>query len=144
MTPGEARALIARMTAAWVDDDTSAVWSGEHDGRLGVRLEQQARDATTIWFDVGERTLLAEAYLLPSPRHAPAEVYRLALRRNQRSWPAYIAMDADGDLYVRSRLTLDALTPRAIDEAVAAIYEVVELSFRPMVRAGFASREKLR
>ena len=53
-------------------------------------------------------------------------------------------MNADGDLYVRARIALDALTSQALDETVAAIYEVVELTFRPMVRAGFASREKLR
>ena len=145
MNQEEARSLLEEVTQSWVDDPgISAEWAGEHEGRWGIRLNQTVRDATTIWFDVGERTLGLEAYLLPAPRHDAGEVYRLALSRNDRSWPAYISMNRDGDLYVKARVALQSLDEDAIDGAVGAVYMLIELAFPQMVRIGFASREKLR
>ena len=114
MTPAAARSLLEELTLAWVrDPDTSAEWAGEHEGRWGVRMRQTVRDATTIWFDVGERTVALEAYLLPAPRSGVETVHSLALRRNERSWPAFISTDADGDLYVRARLLIETLDAAA-------------------------------
>ena len=99
MTPEQAAALLERVTRAWVTDpDTDAVWTGTHEGRWGLRMRQRVREATTIWFDVAERTIGVEAYLLPAPPVASGEVYRQALRRNLNSWPASIAVDAKADL----------------------------------------------
>jgi hypothetical protein len=83
MTAAEARELLEQVTLEWATDPASdAVWAGEHEGRWGVRIHQQVREATTIWFDVGELTIGFEAYLLPAPPHQQAEVHRQALRRN--------------------------------------------------------------
>ena len=129
----------------WVDDPKGdAEWAGEHDGRWGVRVRQSVREATTIWFDVGPRTVGLEAYLLPRPPHESAEVYRICLSRNYRSWPAVIALDDRGDIYVMARVSTSHLRAADLDRGVGAIYETVELSFRPLVRAGFGSREKTR
>jgi hypothetical protein len=143
VTPDEATALIADATASWVEDPaSSAVWSGTHEGRLGCRLAQTSRDFTTMWFDVGDLTVATEAYLLPAPRHDHAEVYRQALRRNHDAWPAYIAMDATGGLYVRTRTSLATYTEQQLEEAVGATYALVDLAFPGLVAAGFARREK--
>ena len=143
MTRDEATALVRDVTADWLSDAESTVeWAGSYEGRCGIRMRQQVRDATTVWFDIGDRTVGFEAYLLPSPPAGEKDVYRHCLARNHRSWPAAIAMDGRGDLFVRGRIPLSDLTPQRLDEAVGAVYEVVELSFRPLLRAGFSSREK--
>ncbi len=143
MNPDRARRVIAETTTAWVDDPHSAVvWAGEHEGRPGLRMAQTSRDFTTIWFDVGERTVAVEAYLVPPPTHSREEVYRQCLVRNLRSWPVSIAMDRNGDLYVIGRIPLEIFDAAALDQIVGAVYELVEVAFRPLVRAGFASREK--
>lgn len=143
MTSAEARKLVIETTAGWVaDPQSSAVWSGEHDGRFGLRLAQTTRDFTTIWFEVGDLTLATEAYLMPAPPHGHQEVYRQALLRNDRSWPVYIAMDATGGLYVRSRVMLTDLTEIRLEEAVGATYELIDLAFPGLIEAGFARREK--
>lgn len=81
--PEETRETLEALTSGWVDDaESDVVWAGEHEGRWGIRMAQQARDFTTIWFDVGERTMAVEAYLLPNPPRGHAEVYRLCLLRN--------------------------------------------------------------
>ena len=105
-------------------------------------MGQACREATTVWFEVGQRTLGYEAYLLPSPPHQAAEVYRQCLARNQRSWPAAVSADDRGDIYIGGRILLSDLDPNRLDQAVGAVYELVELSFRPLVAAGFLHREK--
>jgi hypothetical protein len=137
--------LLVAVSRGWVDDpDSAVVWAGSHEGRWGIRMAQERRDFTTIWFDVGQRTLGLEAFLLPAPAHDAQEVYRQALVRNAGSWPVAIALDAHGDLVILGRVPLDELDARKLDELVGAVYELVEISFAAMVRAGFEAREKTR
>ncbi len=139
-TTERARRLLTETTRAWLTDPASdVVWAGEYEGRWGIRMAQQVRDFTTVWFSIGERTIGFEAYLLPSPPHGHADVYRLCLHRNWRSWPASIALDERGDIFVVGRIPLGQVNTASLDRAVGAVYELVELSFRPLLRAGFQS-----
>jgi len=143
MTHDEALELVVRATAAAVADTGSdIVWSGSHEGRPGLRMRQECREATTIWFTVGERTVGFEAYLLPAPVHHAADVYRHCLVRSYRSWPAALAIGPHGDLFIVGRIPLDALNETSLDEAIAAVYQTVEMSFRPLLAIGSGSREK--
>ena len=142
MNRDEAQQLLEQVTTAWVDDPASdVVWAGAYEGRWGIRMRQTCRDATTVWFSVGDLTVGYEAYLLPKPPQARELVYRHCLARTYRAWPAAIAIDDQGDLFVRGRIHLDRLTESAIDEAVGAVYEVVELSFPQLVKLAFGRRE---
>jgi hypothetical protein len=100
-------------------------------------MAQQTRDFTTIWFDVGTITIGFEAYLLPPPPHNRAEVLNHCLKRNYRAWPAYIAADDRGELYIRGRIPIAGISEDAIETAVGAVYELVEVSFKPLVRLGY-------
>jgi hypothetical protein len=134
------RRLVIETTQAWLRDPASdVVWAGEYDGRWGIRMAQQVRDFTTVWFTIGERTVGIEAYLLPAPPHGHADVYRLCLHRNWRSWPASVALDERGDIFVVGRIPVDEVSAASLDRAVGAVYETVELSFRPLLRLGFQS-----
>ena len=138
MNRAAARDLLKRVSAAWVDDpDSDVVWAGTHEGRWGVRMRQQAREATTTWFDVGDHTVGFEAYLLPKPSHHAAEVYRHCLARNHRAWPATIVIDRRGDLTIVGRIPLAAFDDELLEQALAAVYEVVELSFRRLIATGY-------
>ncbi len=135
----ECRRTLESTTSAWVEDETSdVVWAGDYEGRWGIRMAQQTRDFTTVWFDTGDLTLGYEAYLLPAPPKNREEVYRQCLARNWRSFRAHIAIDRRGDLYVVGRMPVTEVTPETLDEAVGAVYALVDLSFRPLIRAGFA------
>jgi Putative bacterial sensory transduction regulator len=138
VTGSDARRLLESITTQWVaDPDSDVVWAGDHEGRWGIRMAQRTRDFTTMWFDVGERTIGFEAYLLPEPPHGRAAVYRLCLARNWSAWPAAIAIDRSGDLYVTGRISLSDVDGESIDRAVGAVYEAVELTFRTIVELGF-------
>lgn len=136
------REVLEERIRLWVEDPTSSVeYAEEVEGRWAVRMRQDVRDATTVWFDVGERSLRFEAYVVPAPL-APAEVYRQALVRNARAWRCFFAVDAEGAIVLRGRLAADRVTLDELDRVLGEVFESIEVAFRPMVRAGFPSREK--
>lgn len=132
--------LVARIRQ-WLDDpDSSVEYAEEVEGRWAVRMRQQVRDTTTVWFTVLERSLDYEAYVIPVPPQ-PVEVLRQALMRNQRAWRAFFAIDAEGDLLLRGRVPADRVTLLELDRVLGEIYETIELSFRAMVGVIVVSRE---
>jgi hypothetical protein len=58
-----------------------------------------------------------------------------------RSWRAFFALDADGGLVLRGRLPRPSVTELELDLALGEIYETIEVSFRPLLRALIAGRE---
>lgn len=141
MNKTEAWDLVTTATAGWVADPSSdVVFAGEHEGRWGVRMAQRARDFTTVWFDVGERTVGYEAYLVPRPPAGRAEIHRRLLRRNHRLWRAQFSIDKHGDIFLVGRVSLAELTPEVLDEVLGSVYEAVEVTFRAIVREGFTGR----
>ena len=135
------REVLEERIRRWVDDVESSVeYAEEVDGRWAVRMRQEVRDATTVWFDIGERSVWFEAYVLPEPTFK-TEVHRQALVRNRSSWRAFFALDGEEAVVIRGRLTESQVTLDELDLALGEVYELIELAFRPMVRAGFPSRE---
>lgn len=136
------REVLEERIRLWLEDEDGSVeYAEELEGRWAVRMRQEARDATTVWFTVGERSLEFEAYVLPEPR-APAEVHRLALKKNARAWRCFFALDAENAVVLRGRLAAERVTVQELDRVLGEVYETIELAFRPMVRAGFPAREK--
>jgi hypothetical protein len=138
------RAVLEERIRLWLEDEEGSVeYAEEVEGRWAVRMRQEVRDATTVWFDIGERSLEFEAYVLPAPAAAP-EVHRQALVRNARSWRCFFAVDAEQAIVLRGRLAADSVTLDELDRVLGEIYETIEIAFRSMVRFGFPSREKSR
>lgn len=136
------REVLEERIELWLSDPDSAVeYTEDLEGRVAVRMRQNARDATTVWFDVGERSLRFEAYFMPAPPN-PEEVHRQALVRNMTAWRVFFAVDGEGALVLRGRLPAGRVTLAELDFVLGEIYESVEVAFRPMIRAGFGSREK--
>lgn len=136
------REILEQRIRLWLDDPESSVeYAEEVEGRWAVRMRQQTREATTVWWDVGQRSLSFEAYVMPTPV-APAEVHRQALVRNSRAWRCFFAVDGEGAIVLRGRLGHDRVTLDELDRVLGELFEMIELSFRPMVRAGFPGREK--
>jgi hypothetical protein len=79
---------------------------GEPEPRWYVRLRGEEKDHITIWFTLGQRTLRYEAYVMPAPAEHVAEVYELALRRNDRLVGAHFAIGVEDALFLRGELPL--------------------------------------
>ena len=65
-----------------------------------MRFGCDGRDATTIYFDLHDRTLRYEVYFLPDPPANHLELYRYLLRRNHTMYGARFSIGPDGDLYL--------------------------------------------
>lgn len=141
----DAARLVERVTVRWLDDPESAVvWTGDHEGRRGVRMRQSVRDMTTVWFEVGQRTVRIEAYVLPAPPGDAGEVHRQALARNAGTRRMSFALDRLGDLVIVGRIPLEHLTEEELELALGEVYDLVEVAFPPMVRAAFGREKKTR
>jgi hypothetical protein len=138
----QAGALLAEVVESWVaDPDSDVVYAEKVEGRLAIRMRQQVRDATTVWFWVGDRSLIAEAYVIPAPEEAEL-AYRQALVRNGRSFRVNFALDQEGALVLRARIPLERVNATELSYLLAEIYQTVEVSFRSL--AGLVrQREKL-
>lgn len=137
-----AREILDRTATSWLEDPESDVVHCEWlEGRLAVRVRQQVREATTVWWEVGERTVRAEAYVIPAPSTSSLEPYRLCLVRNHDALRVWFALDADGAVVIRAREPVERVDRMLLDQVLGEIYSLVELTFRPLVRAAFP-REK--
>jgi hypothetical protein len=135
------RGTLERRIESWLaDPDSSVEYAEELEGRWAVRMRQDTRDATTVWFTTRERSLEYEAYLMPAGE-GTAELFAQALARNMRSWRAFFALDTEGGLVLRGRLPRPSVTDLELDLALGEIYETIEVSFRPLLRALIAGRE---
>ena len=138
----QAAALLSQVVDSWVaDPDSDVIYAEQVEGRLAVRMRQEVREATTVWFWVGDRSLIAEAYVIPAPAEAEG-AYRQALVRNGRSFRVNFALDHEGALVLRARIPLDRVNDTELSYLLAEIYETIEMSFRSLVGL-VRQREKL-
>ncbi|HEY8217885.1 MAG TPA: YbjN domain-containing protein [Acidimicrobiia bacterium] len=105
--------------------------------RWYVRFGCDGRDATTIYFDLHQRTLRYEVYFLPDPPSNHLDLYRFLLQRNHTMYGARFSIGPDGDLYLTGRVALEHLTTDELDRIIGVLYELVETWFQPVVRLAF-------
>ena len=129
---------LVQAISCWVADPQSDVeYSEKVEGRWAVRMRQGVRSATTVWWTVGDRSIVAEAYVLPAPAANQAQVYRLCLIRNHRLWRCHFALDREGAVVLTGRLAASEVSLESLDLLLGEIYEAVELCFRPLVMMAF-------
>jgi hypothetical protein len=140
----EARERAAHaLIASHLEGDVAAqpyVQTVEYDPEIPrwyVRFGCDGRDATTIYFDLHQRTLRYEVYFLPDPPRNQLELYRFVLERNHSLYGARFSIGPDGDLYLTGRVALEHLDTGELDRIIGVLYELVETWFQPAVRLAF-------
>jgi hypothetical protein len=127
--------VLADVIRQWVNDpDSAVVYAEQVEKRWAVRMTQTVRDATTVWWEPGQRTVGMEAYLGPVPDHSAAELYRLLLVRNRDAWRCHFALDVEGGVVLRGRLANETVTESTLDALLGECYELIERTFPPFVR----------
>lgn len=122
----------------WIADDESSVEYAEQvDGRIAVRMRQEAREASTVWWTPGQRSLTAELFVIPAPESNQESVYRLALDRNRATFRVHYALARDGGIVLRARLPNEDVSAVILDSVLGELYDQVEMSFRSLLRIAF-------
>lgn len=109
------------------------------ENRWYVRLRGEEKEHITVWLTLGQRTLRYEAYVMPAPQENIAQVYELALRRNEKLVGAHFAIGVEDALFLRGELPNVAVCADEVDRVVGSIYAYAEQNFPAMIRLGFAS-----
>ena len=108
--------------------------------RWFVRMRGEAKEVTTVWLTLGQRTLRYETYVMPAPEENQAELYEHLLRRNERLVGAHFSIGVEDAIFLRGELPLPALTEDELDRVVGSLFAFVEQCFPAAIRIGFASR----
>ena len=130
--------IDAHLTGPVAAED--AIQHVEYDPELRrwyVRFTCDGRDATTIYFDLHERTLRYEVYFLPLPPEHHLELYEFLLRRNHTMYGARFSLGPDGDVYLVGRVALEHLTVEELDRIIGVLYELVERWFQVAIGIAF-------
>lgn len=108
--------------------------------RWFVRVNGEAKDVYSVWFELGQRTLAYETYVMPAPEENEAEFYEQLLTRNDGLRELAFTIGAEHAVFLKGRLDLRHLNEEALDRILGSIYAAIELCFQPALRIGFASR----
>ncbi len=114
----------------------------EYDAELRrwyVRFGCDGRDATTIYFDLHQRTLRYEVYFLPAPEdetRLPA-LHAWLLRRNHDLYGARFSLGPDGDIYLTGRVAIEYLTAEELDRIIGVLFDLTEKWFQAVVTLAY-------
>jgi hypothetical protein len=109
------------------------------EDRWMTMLAGEWKRTIPVLLDLEERTLKVTSLFAGAPDERHDEVYRLVLRRNQRSGPVHFALDDEGDLILTGSLPLAAVDTRAVDELLGRLLNLADETFNQVLRAGFAT-----
>src|SRR4051794_25190399 len=105
--------------------------------RWYVRFTCDGRDATTIYFDLHERTLRYEVYFLPIPPAPTLELYEFLLRRNHGLYGARFSLGPEGDIYLVGRVALEHLDAVEFDRIIGVLYAATERWFQAVLSLAY-------
>jgi len=141
------RATLERRIDEWLatvhhqhPNTVAAFKSPDDDRRWMVRLRGEAKEFSTIWLQLGQRTLRYETYVMPYPDENVGEVLDALLRRNERLVGAHYALGAENAVYLMGELLLSTVSDDELDRVIGTLYATVESHFTGLVQRAFASR----
>lgn len=139
---GEAEASISRFLADFRQQNPAveAIDRGEPgdpEPRWYIRLRGEAKDVTTIWLTLGQRTLRYETYVLPSPPKRAAEIYEFVLRRNNTLVGAHFSIGIEDALFLRGELPVGAIDDDELDRLIGTVFVTVERYFPTLAQMAF-------
>jgi hypothetical protein len=154
-TPGPqlTRAQVAQRAReeveAWLAEAGSVETDGPHgplrvEHELGVRpgeyvvqLPGERKLRTPVSLLLGDHSLSVSAFVIRNPDENHAGVHRWLLERNRRLGQVAFAIDRSGDVYLRGRLPLAAVTRDTLDAVLGEVLEVSDGSFNELLALGF-------
>lgn len=135
---------LARQIDGWLVDlrrtnpVIEAVDRGEGDEpRWYVRMRGEAKEFTTVWLTLGQRTLRYETYVMPAPEEQAEKLYEQLLRRNEKLVGAHFAIGIEDAVFLRGELNVGSLSEPELDRVLGTLYAHVEQTFPTLIRIGF-------
>lgn len=139
---------LEQFVDAWLEDQlgtNEGVASVERDAagerHWFVRLAGEEKDFTTVRFELGQRTLYYETYVMPWPAENEAEFFAHLLRRNHKLYGAKFSIGEEDGIFLEGHLPVASIEVEGeLDRVLGSMYAWVEQFFRPALHIGFASK----
>lgn len=117
-----------------------ATWEHVRQGFWYVRLPGDKRKWIPLELMLGSRSLKVTSHVIPEPIEGREEVYKFLLRHNMLAKGIAFGYDGEeGVLCLVGRIPVASLSSASLDDMVGRIVETTELTFRSILRLGFAS-----
>ncbi|MBG02325.1 MAG: hypothetical protein CL470_08655 [Acidimicrobiaceae bacterium] len=107
-----------------------------------VRVTGEEKENSMIVFTLGQRTLQYETYFMPAPEENTSDVFEYLLRKNQKLFGASFGIGVENAIYLTGQIGNQIINSDTLDWVLGTLYSAIELSFKPALRIGFASRFK--
>jgi hypothetical protein len=138
----ERLAALDRLIEEWLAaqlDENPAVDSVERiagERQWYVRLRGEEKPTFGVVFELGQRTLRYETYLMPAPRADAAALYEHLLRRNGSLYGCQLVIGAEDAVYLVGQLDVRWIDHAELDRVLGTLYLATEQFFRPAMRIG--------
>jgi len=145
-TPDELAALADRLDAFFAEQQEHnpavdvAQRATDAERRWYVRLLGEEKSAFALWFELGQRALHYETYVMPAPEENAEAFYAHLLRRNSQMYGASFTIGAENAVFLSGQLSNHSIDDIELDRILGSLYFYVEQFFRPALHIGFASR----
>lgn len=135
--------LAAYLDRASDEDWVVAVHHDETENQWAwyVRLAGEERDYVAIWFEVRERTMAFESYLMPPPQENHEDLYLYLLKVNHGLVGVKYGIGGTDELgvFLTGHLPVDRVDEAALDATVGLVWETIERHFATAMAIGYAS-----
>lgn len=108
--------------------------------RWFVRVTGEEKDVFSIWFELRQRTLHYETYVMPAPEENHAQFFEHLLRRNTKLMGAAFGIGDEDAVFLAGSIPNHAIDHDELDRILGSLYAWTEQFFKPALRIGFASR----
>jgi hypothetical protein len=108
--------------------------------RWYLRLHGEAKDVTTIWFTLHQRTLRFETYVIPAPEENHAAFYEHLLRRSASMVGAHFCIGDEDAVFLVGAIGHAEVSPDELDRIIGTVWHYVEQAVPTAIALGFASR----
>lgn len=109
------------------------------EGSFLVTLPGKAKLKTLVWLEVGPHSLTLTSFFCRQPDENYAEFYLWLMRKNAEMFGMAFAADEVGDVYLRGRLPLEAITSDEVDRLLGCVLTYTDENFNGALERGFAS-----
>jgi hypothetical protein len=143
-------AAVAAFEAQW--RGTGDLLGAEHrvitdrtaTDRWVLRFKGTEKDVIAIWLTLGQRTVHAEAEVMPAPDEAAASVHELVLTRNASLFGLGYAIGPEHGIYLVARVAAAQVDVEELDRLCGAIVSEVDEVYPTVMLLGFPAHYRRR
>ena len=105
-----------------------------------MRVTGEEKQHYMILLTLRQRTLHFETYVMPEPEENKEDFYHHFLMRNNKLKNLSFSIGQENAIYLSGELQNQWVSENSLDWMIGSMYETIELTFKPALRIGFASR----